>query len=316
MFGLGVRCRGARRFQWFGAVVCALAAGTVCDQASAQNAKRSETIEERVLNTRDFWQIPVTYYTSTKGKAAPVVVLLPGKNGNRRDWNRGFAQKLRKEGYAVVAVDLRKFGQARGPGATNAGKGPGPIDFRNMILFDMPAVKKFIYEEHQKENLNMRKMAIIAPDVSAPVAINFSGNDWLKRPWPDANDFAFRTPRGQDVRALVLLSPQGNLPGVTTTGNALRALREPVRGIAFLTCYGNRDKLDKGAAEKMHQKLIAPSKNEDRMYLRDYTTQLRGTDLIGRKNLDIEIHILGFLKKHLMSLPDPWRNRKSRLDDP
>ena len=39
-------------------------------------------------------------------------------------------------------------------------------DYVNMVRFDLEAVKAFIFEEHQKEQLNMAKTAIAAADFS------------------------------------------------------------------------------------------------------------------------------------------------------
>ena len=49
------------------------------------------------------------------------------------------------------------------------------------------------------------------------------------------------------------------------------------------------------------------------MYLKDYSTKLRGTDMLGRR-LNVETNIINFLDKHLKKLPDAWQTRKSRLE--
>jgi hypothetical protein len=49
------------------------------------------------------------------------------------------------------------------------------------------------------------------------------------------------------------------------------------------------------------------------MYLKDYNTKLRGTDLLTGR-LKVETNIINFLDKHLKKLPDPWQDRHSRLN--
>lgn len=323
----GFRRAGERRcFRM--SVAVALTGITVFSASSLpaqQNAKK--TVEEKTLITGDRWPIHITYFQSALGKDAPVVVLLHSKGRNRLVWRadsgspsdkKDFAQRLQDEGYAVITVDLRKHGQSKGLGEETAGgeQGGGPLDlkpgdYRRMILQDLEAVKGFIYEEHQKQHLNMRRMGIVAAEMSVPLAVNYALVDWLKRPYDDAPTLAAKTPRGQDVRALVLLSPEENLPGLRA-GPALMRLRNPAWGIAILIGYGDKDPEVSATARSMYERLTGISANKKRVYLQSYGVKIQGTDLLG-KRLHVEEHILGFLKKHLMELPDPWKDRKSPL---
>ncbi len=257
-------------------------------------------------------------------KNAPVVILLHGDKENRLVWEgeKGLAPRLQREGFAVLTVDLRKHGQS-----TNVGRASGDSpaggkstegtnvqseDYTNMVEQDLPAVKKFIYEQHQLKHLNMNKMGIVAAETSAAVAVCFAGDDWSKAPYDDAPTDEGKTPRGQDVRALVLLSPPQKTKGIAFT-EALAKVRNPDYNIAFLTLYGNRNKADSSAIN-MHKKLFASTKaNKDRIYLVGYKTNLRGSDLLG-KGIDAESTIIEFFKLHLKDLKDSeWRDRQSRL---
>ena len=247
-------------------------------------------------------------------------------NGNRLVWNSGFGKALSERGYAVIAVDLRHHGRSKSPedllnenaavpGAPK--KTTGSIkkdDYIAMMTQDMEAVKEFIYEQHQDEMLNMRKMAIVGVEMSAPVAINYTAFDWLKKPHPDGPTLETRTPRGQDVQALILISPDSSLPGVTTTA-ALRGIR--VLPISTLVCVGDKDTLDKGQAKRMFDQMGGnlPKQDGDTrgMFYQEYPVKLRGTDLLG-KNLRIEVHIIGFLEEHLGKLETEWRDRRSKLE--
>ena len=152
----------------------------------------------------------------------------------------------------------------------------------------------------------------MATEGSAPIALNFSWNDWLKVPFDDASSIERRTPKGQDIRAIVLLSPVENLSR-TPSRPALASLRNPDWEIAFLIIHGAQDKLDRGSSQRIYKKLTGKGKNQDRVYFKEYEKlKLRGTDMLGKKNLNIEKIMLGFLDKHLKDLPDTWQNRKSR----
>ncbi len=282
-------------------------------------------VEKKTLTASDGWPIHITYYQSGEGKESGVVILLHQRGGNRLVWDTGFAKRLQDEGYAVITVDLRKHGESKSPTAAEPGVDTGSkrggdanelsrIDYFQMAAADLEAVKDFLYKEHQAQKLNMRKTAIIAPEMSAPVAMNFAWKDWFKKPYDDAPTFAARTPRGQDIRAMVLLSPEDVVPGLST-GKPLLDLRNPAFGIAFLFCYGTKDRADRGGSRKMYQKVAGIPQNKDRTYLKSYNYKLRGTELIGKK-IRVEEHILAFLDKHLKQLNGPtdvWRDRESKL---
>lgn len=275
------------------------------------------SVTEHTVTTSDGWQISLTYYQSTLGKKASVVVLLHGEGENRLVWQNGFAQQLQKMGYCVAAVDLRRHGQsANAPGETGAAAASrGSLsanDYQAMAASDLEAVKDFLLAQHQKGLLNVRKMAIVASEMSAPVAISYATLDWAKRPYPDAADLASRTPRGQDIRAVALLSPDENLPGLPT-GRALLTLRNPAFNIAFLLCYGSKDRKAGREVKQIYNKLTGIAGNDDRMYSRPFANQLQGTKLLGR-GLKVEETIIGFLQKHVAQQDIPWRDRRSRLE--
>lgn len=294
----------------------------------AQDLPNSENI---VLSERTNVPIHITYArpSGEANKETPVVILLHGERGNRLVWQQGFAQELTKRGFAVVLVDLRKHGESTGsaaatlPARSVRTQGSdaaelGPNDYRMMVTQDLEAVKRFLLQEHQKEVLNMRKTAIVAADMSCPVAMNFARIDWFKKPYSDAPTLQASTPRGQDIRALVLLSPETNLPGLLPAGRVAADLRNPLFNIAVLIVSSSQDRLDRGEAKKLYQQLTTISENKERMVYYSVPGRFRGTALIQKQNLKVDAVVIGFLEKHLKSLSGPqdvWRNRKSRLLD-
>lgn len=288
-----------------------LVVGCVTSQGYSQGTGKPKEYpaQKRTLVTKDNWRIAITYFQSSAGENAPVVILLHDKGGNRLVWEKGFAPQLQKNGngYAVISVDLRKHGQSSRLGEKSS-QNLRAKDYAAMVTQDLEAVKDFIFKEHQKRNLNMRKTAIVAPEMSAPIAMAFAINDWLKKPIPDAPTFETRTPRGQDIRALILISPNESLPGMSV-GKMSLPLREPEWQIAFLAVHGTADD---GATRKIYERLTKPRGNDMRMYLRSYKSKLRGTALV-KPATDIEAHMIAFLELHLKELTDEWRDRKGRL---
>ncbi len=324
-----------------------------------KDTKKDKPSEEKTIYAVDGWPLKLTYYKSTEGKEAAVVVLLHPKNESRMVWTapNGFAEMLHKQGLAVIALDLRKHGQSKDRDGTSEeetkkststdkdksskkSSGGGDLkqaDYLGMVA-DLEAVKKMIYEEHENGNLNMRKTAIVAPGMSAAIAVAFTANDWAKKPYDDAATPAARTPRGQDLQALVLLSPDSAVPGVVAHQVASALKTVPV---SSLVVVGKNDPLDKEQAKKLFQQMggdhaktgaakktdakkdKAKEKEADgkeekqRHYFISFEAKLRGTELLGKK-LGLEEAMANFLKENLQELKGPfyeWRDRKSRLAD-
>lgn len=294
--------------------------------------------EDRILSTKDGYNLHVTYYKSTMERDAAVVVLLHMKDGNRFVWQtepNGFARTLQKEGFAVVTVDLRYHGENKGGGAAAAGNanqgGPGKKkgkkaqgldlklgDYDAMVELDMEAVKSFIYEEHQAGRLNMAKMGIVGPEMGASIAAAYAVLDWDKEPYDDGQP-GYQTPRGQDVRALVLISPEEKYHGILMP-KLLPPLKDAEKQIAILVCSGS-DPREKAQADKIFDMINPPISgnkenraNADRMYIKAYTPKLTGTDLLEKKEVGVEALMLGFLDKHLKKLEIPWRDRRNKRE--
>lgn len=293
------------------ALVVVLAPPVMAQQASK---------EDRTLaGARDSWPIHVTYYPSRLKENAAVVVLLHMQGGSRLIWTRkgGLAEGLQKEGFAVIAADLRKHGQSKptsGVKAAGKKKGGGSkltrFDYQLMVTSDMEAIKKFIFSEHQKKRLNMRKLGVVAAGMSSPVAVLFAANDWSKKPHSDAPTVAARTPRGQDVRALVLLSPQGSLPGMTIN----RPMKFLKGKAAFLVCVGERrSRVPLADANRVYNFLKPISDDPEKRinWMNSFPVQLQGTDLLG-KQIGVENVVVGFLKRYVGDLKDSWKDRRSR----
>ena len=252
---------------------------------------------------------------------AGVVILLHGKGGDRLVWDQklesakfSFVDGLRnKFGFAVVTVDLRKHGESKSPEGAQDDAIIRPDDYDNMWRGDLEAVKQFLMKEHQDKKLNIHKLGIVAADDMAPVAAQFAVYDWSKPPYDDApaNQPDARTKRGQDVRALVFLSPSASAGRIRLMSVA-KKLRDPRAEIATLVIVGEKDELDRGTARNLYQLVSATDREDERTYLQSYQAmKFRGTDLMNNpQTLDV---MAFFLNKHVQQLDSPWEDRRSRL---
>lgn len=273
---------------------------------------KEQAAEEKTLAAEDNQDLKITYYkgtaAGTAAKDTPVVVLLHGKGGQRRQWTGtdNILQPLHSGGYAVVTVDLRGHGDS--PMKRSEIK---KNDYLAMAEQDMKAVKDFLFQEHQKGQLNMNKLGIVACDFSASVALAFAAADWEIEPYDDGPDLKQRTPRGQDVQALVLISPDTSTPGLFATKAAL-ALRTMPLGIMIVTSEKNNH--DNAMAKKLFDQLnIKKGKDsEERFALKKSAENLHGMDLL--KDKQVRANLYEFLGKYVKNHQSTWIDRRSRLE--
>lgn len=291
--------------------------------AAAAFGQSGQVTTGTVSSQADGRAIHYTYFpaiaTGEGTENAAVVILLHGKSSDRLVWEqkgagktgKSFAIVLQDQGYAVISVDLRKHGQSKAEDEKDVILRPN--DYKAM-LGDLEAIKAFLHDEHQAKRLNINKTAIIAADDMAPVAVAYAHLDWQKRPHDDApvTDPAARTPRGQDIRALVLLSPSQTAGAVNILG-PMKALRDPAFAISLFVAYGTQDSEDRGTSKSLERIMLGSPKNKDRVYLKEYEVKFRGTDLTA-KSILVEVPILQFLDQHLKQLDSEWRDRRSRLE--
>lgn len=297
-----------------------LATSVLCAQSKGTKGPAKPT--EIMLAAQDGFPISITYYESSNAADSPVVVLLHGNAGNKRVWDHQFAPILQQNGFAVVSVDFRKHGKSQLPmtesatgkkSKTSRNSKLSALDYKAMIAYDMEAVWRFLFNEHQQKHLNMQKTAIVASDMSVPLALNYALFDWSKIPYDDAPVLAAKTPKGQTVRALVLISPVSSVTGVSASRPTVR-LKDPYLGLGFYVCSAAGDSLSRGTANKLFTQLSSAKNSKERMYLKDdFPGKLRGTDMLG-KRLGLELEIMKFLDKHLKKLPGDWSDRRPRYD--
>jgi len=285
-------------------------------QPPAAKGVRDETL------SAEGWPIHTTYYESAGGKESPAVILLAGAEGpdkkdarNRRVW-KDTALALQKSGFAVIAVDLRKHGDSIPP--ANVGETSSikmvPNDYFLMANVDLEAVKDFLLEEHKREKLNIRKTGIVAVGSSAMVAAAFASADWAKSPYPDGPTLDSRTPRGQDIRSLIMYSPNTNVKGLNYSA-IMRSLN--VVQIAIHIVASKDVKEDFRNAERIFKAIeIKDGQYKDARKLTTAAGEITAEGFLeGRFADPTNKDITEFLTKSLTELDMPWASRVSRLVD-
>lgn len=289
-------------------------------------AQKVEYRPEVLQALGDGFPIHITYWPALEDKNpsglenAPVVILLHGEGGNRLIWDKTsappgpmgkpFAEFLQSIGYAVVTVDLRKHGESVAEGQPMM---VDSNDYGKMAQGDLGAVKNFLVQQHEQKKLNIRKLGVVASDTMCAVAIQFAELDWAQTPHLDGPGGMAGTPRGQDVQALVLLSPATSAGRLNAT-RALNVLKAPAFRIAFQVIAGTRDAADRKQAEKAYDVVSSIKQNEERTEFVRPNTNARGTDLLANPAAKVEPKIFEFLDKHVKEREWPWATRKSRYE--
>jgi pimeloyl-ACP methyl ester carboxylesterase len=300
------------------ALVVAAGPGAV----SSVMAQEAPAGEPKMLTAKDGWPVHITYYEAVDaGKETPVIVMLHGQKESRLVWKQTqLITLLVQDKFAVVTVDLRKHGESKAPETAPAAarnEKVSKFDYIAMAEKDLEAVKKFLYQEHEGKRLNIRKTGLVAADFSAVIAANWAAADWIKKPYDDAPTLNARTPRGQDVQAMLLFSPDESVKGLNVV-RALPLLRGT--GMAAMLLYGGKNSKNKSVAVKIFNALGGKLQVDEtrRLYERAFATAARGTALL-KLNLGkpspAEFGLL-FFRKHLKDLKGvnyDWRDRTSRV---
>lgn len=299
---------------WYGSVIPALALlSALASTAAAQDVAAGKVLpaEQLQLKTKDGVQIMATYLPSTKGKDAVAVILLHMFKGNRRELE-GLGMLLQQKGHAVIIPDLRGHGES-----TSVDGQARPLDAATMpasqfplMVNDLEAVKKYLVEQNNLAKLNIEKLCVVGAEMSGPLAAIWTVMDWA---WPVLPTLK----QGQDVKALVLLSPTVTYK----TLNAAQAFnnpKSPIRDkIALLLICGAEDVDSVREARRLNDQLSRirpkPLKIEEATIFMDDTlkTKLVGTKLLEEPSLGTAALIEQFIDLRLVQQSYPWRDRKA-----
>ncbi|MGI8982250.1 MAG: alpha/beta hydrolase [Pirellulaceae bacterium] len=312
------------------AALACLAVALLAGNTSALGQPKSKEVEEKdkvpepeniTVETKDDVRIKATYYASKLKKKAIPVIMLHGWEGNRSEWH-ALASFLQSQGYAVICPDMRGHGQSltyKLPGGDseefNLEKMKG-ADIEKMVL-DVEAIKQFLMEKNNAGELNIEALCVIGAELGSTIAMMWSAADWNVRSLPSIK-------QGQDVKAMVLLSPVESFRGVTTRGplghQVVRAK------LSTLICVGKQEAKPYADAKRMYTAMLKfhgkpptdekeAAKKQDLFFVEEETS-LQGTGLLN-KGLQTPAEIQKFLYLRLWQKLEEagyeWTERKNPL---
>jgi pimeloyl-ACP methyl ester carboxylesterase len=290
--------------------------GSRCGVAFAADDKKKDEPpppKDVTIKTRDGVALLATYYASPSKSGHDVVpvILLHAARGSRGDF-KALALLLQGEGHAVIAPDLRGHGDST-LAAGDRTTGLRGADYLAMVNQDTEAVKNFLIERNNDGELNIEKLCLVGLEMGSVVAVNFAARDWS---WPRLATGK----QGQDVKALVLVSPEWSHRGMRIN----EAIAHPaVRGTLSVMIIAGKgtSKVAQdarrlfSALEKYHP---APPPDEvaekQTLWLRLPSTTLQGTQLLNEKSMRVDQMIVKFIEVRLASARIPWSERRTGVE--
>lgn len=295
--------------------------------AAKKEEEEDKTPEpERItLETKDGVILNCVYYGPKEGvregKRTVPIIMIHGWGGRGSEFDF-LARGLQTYGHASIVPDLRGHGRStkqRIPGQDDKTLDPDRMnrDELNQIVLDIEAVKKFFMEKNNLGEVNIELLTVLAAEEGCIVALNWALLDWS---WPQLPAYK----QGQDVKALVLLSPKRQ----HKTMNANIATVNPIVGgkLSKLLVTGKNDRRAYSEAKRMYntfEDLHPPDpkdpeklREQKSLYFVEEDTNLQGTKLLDL-SLPVNRKIAGFIQIRLVQKADefPWSERKSPLSN-
>jgi pimeloyl-ACP methyl ester carboxylesterase len=271
------------------------------------------------LQAADNVLLKATYWEPLRvGKKVVPILLLHGWDGRRQEFDR-LGGKLQAQGHAVLSLDLRGHGGSTSIKRANSINGD-PIDRQRFskddierMLLDVQAAKNFLIEKNNEEKLNIEQLCIVGAELGALVALNYAVLDW-NRPVVGG------VKTGQDVKAVVLLTPPQNFKGISY---APVLTQNVVRGeMSTLILVGSDDAGGLSDAKKLfaslarfHVKLPENTAEEEKaerldLFLQEINSNAAGTGLLTASS-KADAAIAQFVNLRLAKKSDQflWMNR-------
>ncbi|MEX2308620.1 MAG: alpha/beta fold hydrolase [Pirellulales bacterium] len=313
------------------AVCFALVLTLVLSPSSSAQFRQAPPPEVVSLVTKDGVQLKLTYFPgperkgSAEAKQVTPVVLLHDYKETRAIFS-GLAQRFQtfateekgSASFAVVTVDLRAHGDStkavfpNGEAIDLDASKLRKEDYFAMVTMDMAAVRSFLLSKNDAGELNLNKLCVVGSGMGASIAANWALQDWS---WPP---LAIGK-QGQDVKALVLLSPRWSYTGLTM--QAPLRFRPLKQNVAWMLVYGAEDPkvaADVRRIEKQLQRFhpepdAAGAQGSSSLQVVPMKSKLQGSTLLRQVGAPIEEKIIGFLSEHVATKNYPWINRLGRL---
>ncbi len=225
--------------------------------ANAQGGKKPAPLPKPrpvKLPTKDGLELSGYYFGSNQEKAAIPVILVHDWEGQKAPYGT-LCLMLQKAGCAVLAFDYRGHGGSRKytdrAGKTHEmdPKTMGKREAAQVVQYDLESAKAFLEDENNEGKLNLNALVVIGVREGAVL-----GAAWAQRDWKFPSVGSRK--QGQDVKALVLISPERLVKGVPIDP----VLGDPlIAALPVLVVYGEGSR-EQSDAERVIKRLEVTKK--------------------------------------------------------
>ena len=289
-------------------------------------AKRSDDDErgepQKVqMETTDHVIIEAYYFPPLRpDKNTPAVILLHDYGQKQsvfwptNDKDKDLAFVLQNKGYAVLTFDFRGHGRSTNwvgkPGGA-AQKGAPKLDLSEFrtpaqltkMLEDIEAGKRFLVRQNNRGEINVSKLGVVGCEMGASLGVLWSFRDWSFKPQPGFS----HGKQGEDVQAIVLVSPQYNFKGLSIN-HELNGLQQI---IPIQVVVGKKDTKAFGEADKMFQAAKRARPNESDTRLTELDVKIQGSKLLNPDyELNAQDEIVKFFDATLKKKGGKWELRE------
>ncbi|MEL6896768.1 MAG: alpha/beta fold hydrolase [Planctomycetota bacterium] len=289
-----------------------LAIGFIANTSHAQRDSKKKDEEERkprrvTLRTKDNLEISCWYAPSDRGKEAVPVLLVHGWKEEGSVW-KPMLRTLIDKNYAVIVPDLRGHGASAVTNPRTKEKIPVDRMTRSQMTMiasrDLETVKGFIKKENEDEKLNMNALVVIATEEGTLFAQNWAMLDWN---FPSRGSVK----QGQDVRAMVLLSPARSLKGYRAEG----VFRDQYLYRLPTLIVAGADSDGFGDAKRIYERLTNMREKTrfqgENLFLLAPDTSLNGVAVVNQMKLQDKVTL--FIDNEVVKPMEdkfPWMSRK------
>jgi pimeloyl-ACP methyl ester carboxylesterase len=179
----------------------------------------------------------------------------------------------------------------------------------------MEAVRRFLIEKNDDGELNINKLCIVGSGMGASVAANWALQDWTAPPLATGK-------QGQDVKALVLISPRWSYNGLS--------MQDPLKfgplrqNVSWLLVCGGKDAKVKADFERVEKQLERSHPLEEKkpgaavatrkgLQVSKLNSTLEGDRLYSQSAAAIDDQVVKFLMENVAAVELPWTNRLNKL---
>lgn len=245
------------------------------------------------LMASDGTPLAANYYPSRLGTGAPVVLLVHEKDRSNKDFeekitdfgDRPLAEGLQKDGYAVLAVNLRGHG-------ANARRSLGSKDWQMMVA-DLQSAYIFLVDRHNRGELNLSRLGVIALGEGANLVAT-----WANLPGGAVSSQG----RASDLNGLILISPMvdGRSQGI----KILQPLTALAPRVPIFVMVGERDQASIDVVKAAKPAITRVPKNK----VEFFPSSLHGYKML-RLEPNVTNSITKFLEETIKAKAEEWEPR-------